>query len=312
MLKRLFLTGVIGVLLTCGAVQAQEAPLYSQYFTNPFLYNPAFAGTDGYPVLFLTHRRQWAGIEGAPTSYGLSFHTPVSKPMAVGAQVRTESRGVLRSSLVVGSLAYTAPLGEKHFIRFGLSAGVSHHTADFSEATDAQQPFLAEWSDKATRFEGAFGINYHLKSFNLGISLPHLTEQKVIGSDAQSMFSFSPLDQWVVSASYYATLKPDKLALEPLLIAQQVGEQKVRLEGGAVLYMNKTIWAGATYRYQYGMTALAGVNLKPGISLGYGYEVATKLVGNWLHSTHELQLKLQLGAEKDYSKELHHKPRFEM
>ena len=84
------------------------------------------------------------------------------------------------------------------------------------------------------------------------------------------------------------------------------------MEGGAVLYMNKTIWAGATYRYQYGMTALAGLNIKPGISLGYAYEVATHLTGNLLLNTHELQLKLKLGPEKNYSKELHHKPRFEM
>lgn len=312
MLSRLLSIGFVFLLLVCTSVQAQEAPLYSQYFTNPYLYNPAFAGTDGYPVLFLTCRKQWAGIEGAPTNYGLSIHSPVSKVMAAGAHIRTESRGILRSSLALGSLAYIARFSEKHFLRMGLSAGISHHTADFTEATEAQQPYLASWANKATRFEAAFGINYHLKDFNLGIALPHLTEQKVIGADAQSLFSFSPLDQWVVSASYYAELAPEKLALEPLLVVQQLGEQKTRLEGGAVLYMNKALWAGATYRYQYGMTALAGINLKPGLSFGYAYEFANSIVGNMFYSTHELQLKLKLGAEKNYSKEMQHKPRFEM
>lgn len=312
MLKRLITIGITCLLFACTWAQAQEAPLYSQYFTNPFLYNPSFAGTDGYPVVFLTHRRQWAGIEGAPTIYGLSFHTPVSKVMATGAHIRTESRGVLRSSLAMGSLAYIAHFSDEHFLRMGLAAGVSHHTADFSEATEAQQPYLANWANEATRFEAAFGINYHLKHFNLGLALPHLTQQKVIGSEAQSLFTFSPFDQWVATASYYAELAPEKLALEPLLVVQRVGEQKTRIEAGAVLYMNKALWAGATYRHQYGFTALAGVNLKPGISFGYAYELASSLVGNWLHSTHELQLKLKLGAEKNYSKEVQHKPRFEM
>lgn len=302
----------MGLILACTGLQAQEAPLYSQYFTNPYLYNPSFAGTDGYPVLFLTNRRQWVGIDGAPTTYSLSIHSPVSKVIALGAHIRTESRGILRSSLAVGSMAYVAQFGEKHFLRMGLSAGMSHHTADFSEATDAQQPYVAALSNRATRFEAAFGINYHLKNFNLGLALPHLTRQQIIGAEAQSMFTFSPLDQWVTTASYYATLVPDKLALEPMLVVQQVGEQKVRMEGGAVIYLNNVIWAGATYRYQYGMTGLAGVNIKPGISFGYAYEVANSIVGNWLHSTHELQLKFKLGAEKNYSKELQHKPRFEM
>ena len=291
---------------------AQEAPLYNQYFTNPYLYNPAFAGTDGYPVLFLTHRRQWAGIEGAPTLYSLSIHSPVSKTIALGAHVRTESRGILRSSLALASVAYVANFGDKHFLRMGLSAGVSHHTADFSQATEAQQPFLANWADRAMRAEAAFGINYHLKNFNLGLALPHLTRQTVLGSEAQSLLSFSPLDQWVATTSYYVELSPEKIALEPMLVVQKVGEEKVRLEGGAVLYLNKALWFGGTYRYQYGMTALAGINIKEGLSFGYAYEVATHLTGNLLLNSHELQLKIKLGAEKNYSKELLHKPRFEM
>jgi type IX secretion system PorP/SprF family membrane protein len=312
MRKWLFLTGFLILLAASGRVHAQEAPLYNQYFTNPYLYNPAFAGTDGYPVLFLTHRRQWAAIEGAPTLYSFSLHSPVSKTLALGGHVRTESRGILRSSLAMASVAYVANFGEKHFLRMGLSAGVSHHTADFSQATEAQQPYLANWADRAMRAEAAFGINYHLKNFNLGLALPYLTRQLVMGSEAQSMLRFSPLEQWVVSTSYYAELAPEKLALEPMLIVQKVGEEKIRMEGGAVLYLNKALWAGATYRYHYGMTALAGINLKPGISLGYAYEVATHITGNLLLNSHELQLKLKLGAEKNYSKELQHKPRFEM
>jgi type IX secretion system PorP/SprF family membrane protein len=312
MLYRLFKLGLFCILFSGTWAYAQEAPLYSQYFSNPYLYNPSFAGTDGHPVLFLTHRRQWAGIEGAPTAYAISYHGPVSKVMAIGAHIRTESRGVLRSSLAMGSLAYVAHFSDKHFLRMGLSAGVSHHTADFSEATEAQRPYLANWASNAVRFEAAFGINYHLKNFNLGLALPHLTEQKVLGSETQGMFTFSPLDQWVATASYFAELTPDKLALEPLLVVQKVGEQKTRLEAGAVLYMNKALWAGATYRHQYGITALAGVNIKQGISFGYAYEIAHAYTGSWLQSTHELQLKFKLGAEKEYGKEVQHKPRFEM
>ncbi|AHM60406.1 Bacteroidetes-specific putative membrane protein [Flammeovirgaceae bacterium 311] len=312
MLYRLLTTGFLSLLFACTWVHAQEAPLYSQYFTNPYLYNPSFAGTDGYPVVFLTLRRQWAGIEGAPTAYALSFHTPVSKVLALGAHIRTESRGVLQSSLALGSLAYVAHFSDGHFLRMGLSAGVSHHSADFSEATEAQQPYLANWASKALRFEAGFGINYHLKHFNLGLALPHLTQQTVLGSEVQDLFTFSPFDQWVATASYYAELTPEKLALEPLLVVQKVGEEKTRLEAGAVLYMNKALWAGATYRHQYGITALAGVNIKPGISFGYAYELANAYTGSWLQSTHELQLKFKLGAEKEWGKEVQHKPRFEM
>jgi type IX secretion system PorP/SprF family membrane protein len=312
MLHRLLYITLLGVLLTGPGLQAQEAPLYSQYFSNPFLYNPAFAGTDGYAVAFLTHRRQWVGIEGAPTNYTLSLHSPFSKSMSGGLQLRTESRGVLRSSQAMLTMGYTAHFGEQHFLRMGLATGMSHHTADFSEATEAQQPYLANWARQAMRFEAAFGMNYHLKNFNLGLALPQLTAQKVISADAQQLVEFSPLEQWVATASYYAMLTPEKVEFEPLFIAQKVGEDKIRYEAGGVLYLNRTLWGGGTYRYQYGATALLGLNLKPGISFGYAYEFANALVGSMLRSTHELQIKIRLGADKNYSQEVQHKPRFEM
>src|SRR5436305_1862660 len=55
-------------------LSAQQDPLYSQYYNNPMLINPAFAGN--YERLFagVAYRTQWAGVEGAPQTFNLNSH----------------------------------------------------------------------------------------------------------------------------------------------------------------------------------------------------------------------------------------------
>lgn len=48
-------------------LQAQISPLSDQFLINPFLTNPALAGTTRKAPLNITARQQWLGMKGAPT-----------------------------------------------------------------------------------------------------------------------------------------------------------------------------------------------------------------------------------------------------
>src|SRR5512136_3049389 len=58
---------------------AQQLPLFSQYLYNKFLINPAHAGSDGFTSFNLTVREQWAGYDGAPRTYSLTWQTRILK-----------------------------------------------------------------------------------------------------------------------------------------------------------------------------------------------------------------------------------------
>ncbi|MCA6500789.1 MAG: PorP/SprF family type IX secretion system membrane protein, partial [Chitinophagaceae bacterium] len=53
---------------------AQQDPLYSQYFNNPMLINPAFAGSMERLYAGLAYRSQWSGIEGSPATFNFNSH----------------------------------------------------------------------------------------------------------------------------------------------------------------------------------------------------------------------------------------------
>src|ERR1035437_3930129 len=60
-----------------GKVFAQQLPLSSQYYTNPFVMNPAYAGISENLNIFLTHRSQWTGLAGAPETSYLTIEGPI-------------------------------------------------------------------------------------------------------------------------------------------------------------------------------------------------------------------------------------------
>ena len=298
-------TGLAGI--------AQQGPVYGQYAHNPYLYNPAFAGADMYSVLTLTHQRQLIGIEGAPVASTLVFHAPISRNFAVGTKVYTESQGLLSSSAGQLALVYVLPFNEKTSLRFGLAGGVTRNQLDLSSASESQLVYLSGVQNSFNQLDIQFGIVLNSQRARVGISFPNMTKRDLISYSAYTPIELNPLEHTVFTGSYRFDLNPSAgLQLEPTLIYERFNSsQDQRLESGALLYIRELLWVGGTYRYQTGVSGLFGIKIKEHVSFGYSYGMSSRLTSLLRNASHEVQLKIKLGKEKEYRKTLIHKPRFE-
>ena len=60
-------------------VNAQQLPMYSQFYWNDFAINPAYTGLTGSPRIQLGYRNQWSGFSGSPSTFTLGGHTLLKK-----------------------------------------------------------------------------------------------------------------------------------------------------------------------------------------------------------------------------------------
>ena len=69
------------VIITCMGygLNAQQLPMYSQFYWNDFAINPAYTGLTGSPRIQLGYRNQWSGFAGAPSTFTLGGHTLLKK-----------------------------------------------------------------------------------------------------------------------------------------------------------------------------------------------------------------------------------------
>lgn len=298
-------------------LRAQQIPVYNHYYSNPYLLNPAEAGSSGYLNFTLNHRQQWRGIEGAPVVSTLTFEAPFDyKRHAFGMSIRNYTRGLITTNDIMGTYAHTVYLTKTTTIHFGLSAGVTSTDIDMNKIDDPSDPILTNFLRNNIQPIANAGFKLKSKSgLNLGVSLPHLFEPTVLNSQDFASYDFSPFDE-VLFMGYY------KRQLEKKIVTRRMGGMRrrvavedayaplqmyflyryskltdERIEVLATLHLHENFWVGGGYRLNYGVSGIVGLNVA-NFSFGYAYEPANNLVEGFTQGTHEVQLTIKIGEKK--------------
>ena len=151
---------IIILVIIAVAARAQQTPLHGLYFMDPYLFNPAAVGLNGYSQLDLNHRQQWRGIQGAPVTSTLLLHLPVTYKASLGMTFVNDNRGPLATNRGELTFSYLVPFGDDTGLRFGLSGGAGWNNIDFNELGDVDDPALAEALDNHFFVTGQFGHQY--------------------------------------------------------------------------------------------------------------------------------------------------------
>jgi type IX secretion system PorP/SprF family membrane protein len=280
-------------------VVGQNMPFFTHHVINPYLYNPAFAGYDAHPVLYLTHRQQWLGIEGAPSSANLSFHTPTgnANPLSIGTDLTHDRLGIFQTSTIRATAAYLVPLSaeKEHYIRFGLSAGIGLDSYDLSGVNSGDDAIFQAAQNSGVYLSGRFGLQYHHSGFNLGLSIPELFAPPSF-MDPTNTGGLSQFDRAIASLNYKFSLGA-RVFLEPTLLYHYATQSEPQAEALALLRFGNSFWVGGGYQQQAGIASLIGFQTKS-FKFGYHYGLGGNELAANSFGTHEVQLALVLGKKR--------------
>lgn len=301
---------------SCG----QNYPVYNSYYINPYLYNPAEAATD-YTYIFINHRQQWLGVEGAPVVTTLNVNSMINQSHAgIGAKISSYKRGLLSTTDLSLTYAYGVPLDQKNTLFFGLSGGAISNTIDTnpSNGVDPNDPAIANYMADNLQPTANFGMLYRSASgINLGVTLPQLFAPKFNSTSSFSNTAVTPLDNVIVSA-YYKRRVEGKIVsktkkgvrsrvktndsyapLEFYALYKYAKAGNSQFEVMGKLNLSENFWLGAMYRQSYGFAAITGFSAKQFI-LSYSYELGGQPESGFSSGTHEIQIGLRLGQQKKF------------
>src|SRR5688572_16909199 len=106
----------------CAGLHAQHNSDYIQYMFNGLLLNPAYAGVNEALDATLLYRKQWIGIEGAPTTISFGAHAALkNRHLNAGVLFENESVGLYNRTKVLGVYAYRLKI-KKGFLAMGVQA----------------------------------------------------------------------------------------------------------------------------------------------------------------------------------------------
>jgi type IX secretion system PorP/SprF family membrane protein len=202
-MKKLFLFLVAILLIEEGF--CQQVPLFTQYFRDPFIYNPAMTGSSGFTNMFLIHHSQWTDMPGGPITRGLTVDGSImDRKMGIGGSIFNDVTDITNTIGGYGSYSYRIHTSDNSALLFGISLGIMDKKINFAKAVvnDLDDQALFNQMESATSFDGTAGLAFLLGNLELGFAVPQITGSKLKFTDNDTRTFYSLSRHYVGSVKY--------------------------------------------------------------------------------------------------------------
>lgn len=290
------------LLALAGANQvfAQQDALFSQYMFNMMLVNPAYTGSRDVVSLNALYRRQWTNLTGggAPETMTFSADAPIKKEkMGVGLILFNDKVGVVNNSGFYGTYSYRIRLGNNSTLALGVNAGGTYYTANLTgvKLSKDNAPDAA-FSANQTKFlpNLGLGLYYSTDKFYVGLSSPHVLNNKLDGNDGVTARQFNHI---FLMAGYLFKLNHN-LKLRPSALVKQVSGAPIQLDVNCNLWLYDKFAFGLAYRGSGVPIAMIELQLLEQLRFGYAYEYPLGTLQKYNSGSHEFMLRYEFGYDK--------------
>ncbi len=291
---------IIIVLLYCTTAQAQQDAQYSEYMFNLFSINPAYAGSRKSISAVLLYRNQWVGMKGAPVSQTFSIHGPLTaKRMGIGFNVVNDNIGPSNNIGFFGSYAYHLPLSTGK-LSMGLRAGLYRFQLDGSQLEYKDQDKFTNASISG-RFVPSFdfGLYYYTNTLYAGLTVTHLTQQKIKYSSAVDLRS--QLYRHYMLMFGKAFVISDNVVLKPSFMMKYTGAAPLSIDVNLSALFKKVFWLGVSYRTSQDLVFLTEFNITNYLRLGYSYDLGLNKLNKYNNGSHEFFIGVDFKVGKTES-----------
>jgi len=278
-------------LLTISATMAQQQVMFTQYMFNQTAINPAYAGSHRTLSVTALARKQWAGLEGAPSTLTLSAHSPIkNQRVGVGLLVVNDKIGVTSQTGLYNAYSYRIPFQNGGRLAFGLQIGFTAYNAKFSTVSDTDPTFAGDVKEVHPNVGG--GLFYNTKLFYVGFSAPQLIQNTFDRNNIDS--DSKMLRHYFLTAGYVFTLNR-QLKLKPSFLVKAVDGAPVQFDVNLNLLMQEVLWVGVSWRSFESVDALVQFQITEKLQFGYAYDFSTTRELSRVNSgSHEIMLNYRV------------------
>ncbi|HRI58675.1 MAG TPA: type IX secretion system membrane protein PorP/SprF [Saprospiraceae bacterium] len=242
----------------------QQDPMFTKYFFNSLIFNPAVAGNNGHLTANLIHRSQWFGVDGAPSTQSLSVHSPLNNErIGLGLSVVNDKIGASGTLDINTAYAYRFPLGEKMTLAVGLQAGVSNWRGNWSKLT-LEDGTDEVFSENLNRWLPNFGAGLYLSSerFFAGAGCPRILEYDLREETRTTTYYAKSYRHFYTIVGAAFPLGSEQVVLRPSALLKSTGwfskfrkyatpqdvGSPTELDLDLSCFFNQAFWLGVAYR----------------------------------------------------------------
>ena len=310
---------------------AQQRPYYTQYILNNYIINPAVAGIENYWDVKASHRIQWVGLPDAPVTTYISMHGPLRKNdyerttatsvrpngsnprgeaywrdytapdphHGIGFTMLNDRTGPLNRFAAYGTYAYHLPLSTRTTLSAGFSAGITNMSLDASKlnfgGTHLDPAVAGSGLINTIKPDLSAGLWLYSANYFVGLAVQQIIPQQIAFSDNTVYLENGKLIPHIFFSAGYRLQLGDDFSVLPSALIRYINPLPLGFDVNAKFQYQDLCWLGASYRYQDGFAAMAGINLNRSINIGYSYDLQTSTLNTVSRGTHEIMIGFLLG-----------------
>jgi len=298
MKKTYFLIALI--LFTFVDIKAQQAPQYTQYMYNMSSINPAYAGSKESLSGGVLFRKQWVGIEGAPTTGTFFINSPVGKNVGLGLSIINDKIGPVEETNFYTDFSYTLNLGGDNKLAFGLKGGGTFHKVGlFSQIGNGHVPDLNDpaFQQNSSNFflNVGTGLFYYNNKYYVAVSVPNILKSTYLDYNGRR-FGTETI-HYFITGGYVFNINPD-LKFKPSTMIKSALNAPVSIDLSANFLFNDKFEVGGTYRLQDSFGAMVNYAISPNLRIGYAYDHIVSDLKITTPSSHEIIILFDINITK--------------
>ena len=279
------------------SVFAQQEPLFTQYYINDMVINPAISGSKTYNPLTIQTRQQWLGFESAPLTSNISYHGALNDRSAIGGYLMFDKAFPTMQANLHLNYAYHIPLDfDKINLSFGLGAKVMYHNIDFNadDLPPGEDPAFSTNSYDKTLLDASSGFYLYGHNFYAGFSISNMFESSFNTNVSGSPYPNSELRNYYGMGAYRFNIINNDWQLEPSFLIRKMQFQSSTTDLTVrILHQNDT-WAGLTYRTSETAIFAFGFRINNmHISYSYDHTFAGEIM-HYTYGTHEIGIAFRI------------------
>jgi type IX secretion system PorP/SprF family membrane protein len=296
-MKKILIALLVCIVAGWGSINAQQSPLYSQYMHNPFILNPAVAGTYSYFQLRLMSRLQWVGFPDAPVTNSLSVYGPVSaknKVMGYGVTIYSDITAPTSRLGFKGAYAYNIAINEHIRASFAAALGFFQYKYDGTKIKmHTIDPAIGPSMKSEFEPDGMLGALVYSSLFQVGLSCDNLFNNKFnVNPDQQNILSVGKLVRHYYLLGSYKWIHNRRWETEYSSVIRAVEGFSVPMQfdlNVRAIYQ-KISWFGLSYRTFDAISILGGYIFNKRIYAGYSFDINLSAMRQYSFGSHEIMI----------------------
>jgi type IX secretion system PorP/SprF family membrane protein len=297
---------ILLLIVSIGKVYAQQAALSTQYMHNPFLLNPAVAGTSNNYQMRLMTRMQWAGFTDAPFTSSISAYGPMgpkNKKMGVGAIIYNDVTNPTSSLGMRGAYAYNISVSEIYRMSFGATFGFMQFKFDGTKLINNLKvpvdPTIPNTVSSSFVPDATLGALFYSTNIQVGLSIDHLFNNSLNLTNEVNAAGLSKLKRNLYLLLLYTYPLNRRWGLEGSCVIKGVTPVYPQADFNARAIYKGIGWFGLSVRTQDGISVMGGYTLNKRLLIGYSadFSLFTEMRA-YNFGSHELMIGYRFNSMK--------------